>query len=171
MKDWISQSDRILIRTTAENDLSYVLEAEQGTENSPYVAQWTKEQHQDAMKDQDILHLIIEDRIEKRAIGYAIIAGFESIHKSIELRRIVITEKGKGFGREALRLIKVLAFEKYKAHRLWLDVRQHNFRAQTLYLSEGFVKEGLLRECVLYKGRYESIWIMSILEEEYLKAK
>jgi RimJ/RimL family protein N-acetyltransferase len=166
----VAQSDRILIRTTIESDIDYVLQAEQGPENSPFVAQWTKNQHQDAMKDLDILHLIVEDMIEKRAVGYMIIAGFESIHKSIELRRIVITEKGKGFGRESLRLIKSLAFEKYKAHRLWLDVRQNNLYAQELYVSEGFVKEGLLRECVLYKGQYESIWIMSILEEEYLKS-
>ncbi|MFT9497949.1 GNAT family N-acetyltransferase [Anaerosolibacter sp.] len=171
MKESFIQSDRIVLRTTVESDLDYVLEAEQGPENSPYVAQWSRTQHQEAMKDSDILHLVIEDRMEKRAVGYIIIAGLESTHRSMELKRIVVTDKGKDYGREALQLVKKLTFEKYKVHRLWLDVREHNHRAQKLYLSEGFIKEGLLRECVLYKGKYESIWIMSMLEEEYLKIR
>jgi RimJ/RimL family protein N-acetyltransferase len=171
MKDGFIQSDRIVLRSTMESDLDYVLAAEQGSENNPYVAQWTREQHQEAMKDSDILHLIIEEMVEKRTVGYMIIAGVESTHKSMEFRRIVVTDKGNGYGREALQLVKEVAFEKYTFHRLWLDVRQHNRRAQELYLSEGFIKEGLLRECVLYKGKYESIWIMSMLEEEYYKSK
>lgn len=171
MENGFAQLDRIRLRCTVENDLDYVLEAEQGPENSPYVAQWSRTQHQEAMKDPDILHLVIEDMAGKRAVGYIIIAGVESSHKSMEFRRIVVTDKGKDYGRKALQLVKKLAFEKYKVHRLWLDVRDHNHRAQALYISEGFIKEGLLRECVLYKGKYESIWIMSMLEEEYLKIR
>lgn len=42
--------------------------------------------------------------------------------------------------------IKKIVFDKLKAHRLWLDVRLKNYRAQQLYQSEGFIKEGVLRE-------------------------
>lgn len=78
----------------------------------------------------------------------------------------MICNKGNGMGRETLRLIKKFAFEELGAHRLWLDVISKNLRAQNLYKSEGFKEEGVLRECVLYNGNYESLIVMSILENE-----
>ena len=83
----------------------------------------------------------------------------------------MISSKGKGFGRESLKLIKMIAFEELKAHRLWLDVREKNERAQNLYKSEGFIEEGILRECILHEGVYESLIMMSILESEYIKGR
>jgi diamine N-acetyltransferase len=66
----------------------------------------------------------------------------------VEFKRIVVNEKGSGFGHEAVRLVKREVFERYRAHRLWLDVFEHNQRAKALYLSEGFKIEGMLREHV-----------------------
>lgn len=86
----------------------------------------------------------------------------------LEFRRIVISDKGHGFGRETLKLVKKIAFEQLNAHRLWLDVRYKNQKAQRLYKSEGFVEEGILRECILYHGSYESLIVMSILKSEYV---
>jgi len=96
-----------------------------------------------------------------------LMSGLTSQNRCIELKRFVITDKGKGFGREALRLCKFVAFQVEKAHRLWLDVVEHNQRARNLYLSEGFVEEGILRECDFYEGNFQSMVIMSILEDEY----
>ena len=87
--------------------------------------------------------------------------------KSIEFKRIVISEKGKGFGREAVQLVKKIAFETLGAHRLWLEVMEHNGRACQLYQSEGFVSEGLHRESFKQGEKYISLRIMSILADEY----
>lgn len=167
MNKILGQSKLIRLRPTQENDLDFVFEAEHHSDNRDYVDQWTKEKHLSVMQDKDILHLIVEDNNDSKPVGYIIISGLENLNRNIELKRIVITEKGKGFGRESLKLIKRLSFEKLKVHRLWLDVRDHNLRAQKLYESEGFIEEGFLRECVLYKGKFESLIIMSILEIEY----
>lgn len=94
-------------------------------------------------------------------------AGLAEANQSIEFRRIVITEKGRGYGREALRRVKSMAFGELKAHRLWLDVKEHNFRARHVYESEGFVVEGKLRECLKSEDGYESLVVMSILRDEY----
>jgi RimJ/RimL family protein N-acetyltransferase len=51
-------------------------------------------------------------------------------NQSVEFRRIIVTEKNKGYGREALRLIKQLAFERLNAHRLWLDVKESKRTSQ-----------------------------------------
>lgn len=60
-----------------------------------------------------------------------------------------------------------MSFDRHRAHRVWLDVKTHNARAIHVYESEGFVREGVLRECVRAKGTYESLLVMSILDREY----
>lgn len=157
--------DHISIRRTTEADLDYVLATENAKENAPHVAQWSKEKHLASFQNEDILHVIIE--ADHQRAGYAIIAGLKESNKAIELRRIVIVDKGKGLGKAAIQIIKKLAFEELGAHRLWLDVREYNQKAKELYKTLGFVEEGLIRDCLLIDGKFVSHYIMSILEHEY----
>ncbi len=152
---------------TVENHLNFVLQVEQNQENNAFVTQWTKQQHHDALSNNDIAHFIIEKITNNSLVGYAIVAGLSNTNQSIELKRIVITDKGKGYGRETLQLIKKLSFEELSAHRLWLDVKEHNLRAKKLYESEGFIIEGCLRECLKTSEKWESLILMSMLRKEY----
>lgn len=155
----------ITIRETTAEDLEFIIPAEQAEENAPYVAQWSREQHLKAFEEADILHVVIE--AEGHGIGYAILAGRKDANKCIELKRVVIIEKGKGLGRRTLELFKKLAFEELGAHRLWLDVREYNQKAIHLYETLGFVREGLIRECIWMGDKFVSHYIMAILEQEY----
>ncbi|HZI86409.1 MAG TPA: GNAT family protein, partial [Pyrinomonadaceae bacterium] len=146
---------------TSENDLDFVLSAEQSAENRSFVSMWAREQHLGALTSDDLSHLIIKNTADGSRVGYIILAGLADVNQSIEFRRIVVTEKGKGYGKEALRLVKKLAFDELKAHRLWLDVKEHNVRARHLYESEGFVTEGVLRECIKAEAGFESLVLMS----------
>ena len=157
----------IRLLRTGENDLDFVLSAEQSAENRPFVSEWRRAQHLDALTSPDVLHLIIENIADASRVGYVILAGLADTNQNLELRRIVVTDKGKGYGKEALRLVKRLAFEELKAHRLWLDVKEHNLRARHLYESEGFVAEGVLRECIKAEVGFESLVVMSMLYGEY----
>lgn len=171
MKKVLGTFENIMAGYTQEDDLEFVINAEYEKDNAPYIDPWTKEQHLNALTQKDILHLIIKDKVSSKSIGYVILAGLQNPNRNIEFKRIVITEKGKGLGRKALKLIKKIVFEELKAHRLWLDVKDKNHRAQSLYQSEGFTREGILRECILYDEIYESLIIMSMLEKEYYLAK
>lgn len=116
-----------------------------------------------------------------QSVGYLILDDISDPHNNIQIRRIVVTEKGQGYGRQSLRLAKKLVFETYGAYRLWLDVKPYNSRAKSLYESEGFVVEGTLRDCVqlneshdLYRDqgqRRASLTIMSLLRPEYETSK
>ncbi len=162
------ESARLRLRPTQETDLPYVLQAEQHQENSSFIMPWSAEQHRLALTQPDLTHLIIEKLENNQPAGFILLAGLGDANNSIEFRRIVITEKGAGFGKEAVGLVKRLAFERLKAHRLWLDVKDYNQRARHLYEAEGFVVEGILRECLKNGDNYESLVIMAILESEYL---
>ncbi|MCC5623123.1 GNAT family N-acetyltransferase [Nostoc sp. CHAB 5715] len=157
---------KLRLCNTEEADLDYILSAETDDENSQYVIPWSREKHFQAMVNPDIAHLIVKNGTR---IGYVILAGLLDPNQSIEFRRIVITEKGRGYGKATVEMVKQLAFETYNAHRLWLDVKLHNNRAQAVYKTAGFVVEGILRECLKVEGRYDSLIIMSMLQQEYEK--
>jgi len=149
---------------TEEADLDYILNAETDDENRQYIIPWSREKHLLAIANPDIAHLIVKNATR---IGYVILAGLIDPNHAIELRRIVMTEKGKGYGKQTVEIVKHLAFETYNAHRLWLDVKQQNKLAQAVYKKAGFVVEGTLRECLKIEGRYDSLIIMSMLRREY----
>ncbi len=163
----IFTSEFIKLRPTTEEDLDYVMAAERADENSSFVGQWSREQHEATFTSPKFLHFIIEPADDSRTIGFAIMTDMDSRDESIGLQRIVISEKGKGYGRAVIRLIIKLAFEEWQAHRLWLDVVDFNERARHVYQAEGFVQEGIMRECLKYEGRYASTVFMAILRSEY----
>jgi diamine N-acetyltransferase len=160
----------IQLRRTTQDDLDFVLSAEQSAENRSFVSAWTRNEHLAALASKDFAHLIIERIATNRSIGYIILVGLTDANKSIEFRRIVVTEKDKGYGREALRLVKRMAFEELGGHRLWLDVKEHNLRARHVYESEGFMVEGVMRECIKAEAGFESLVLMSMLKTEYVLA-
>lgn len=107
---------------------------------------------------------------QSHRIGYLILRGLDTPDRCVELKRINVAERGRGLGRETLRLLKKLVFEDLRAHRLWLDVMAHNERACHLYLSEGFRPEGAMREAVRVGDRFVDLVLLSILEDEYRAA-
>jgi RimJ/RimL family protein N-acetyltransferase len=155
------------LRTTTLDDLAFVLHAERHPDNCPFVNQWSLVQHAAACHADDSAHYVIEQVTEGARVGYCILQGLTDSDQSVCLRRLVITEKGRGYGRQALRLIKHKVFAELYAHRLWLDVMEHNQRARYLYEAEGFVYEGILRECARSADGFVSFVIMSILAREY----
>lgn len=160
-------SHDITLTPTNEADLDFVLAAEHHPDNAPFITQWSKKRHHLACNSADENHWIIQTIDPQKPVGYVILAGITSPHCAIELLRLVITQKGAGYGRATLKLIKQYAFEYENTHRLWLDVKAHNQRARQLYRSEGFVEEGILRDCMKTTEGYESLVLMGILEEEW----
>ena len=119
------------------------------------------------MSDPNIGHFVVESVPGGRPVGHVILVGLENPDFCLELRRIVISKKSCGYGREALRLIKAYTFDTLTFHRLWLDVFINNKRAFKLYKSEGFTVEGLHREAVRYNDGFVDVKVMSILRSEY----
>ncbi len=155
----------IRLQKTTPEDLILVMEMENHADNRDFVTQNTLERHLEIIARPDEEHLKVIDQ-DNKIIGYVILIGLENPNKAIELRRLVIADKGKGYGRETLRLIKKYCFEQLGTHRLFLDVVEDNPRAQHLYRSEGFVQEGLIREAHKTEKGYKNLLLLSILEHE-----
>jgi len=165
-----TENNRIRLVRTQSEDIPFVVETENDPANSRYIGSWPYEQHLDAISDDDVLHLIVKN-MDGQAVGYVIIRGLEGGHDNIELFRIVITKKDSGYGKNVFELVKKWCFEDLRAHRLWLDVREGNGRAQHVYETQGFKREGVLRECIKEGDGYESLILMSLLDREYFSQK
>lgn len=158
---------RVRLRPTMQSDLDFVLSLEQDPANLPFITPWERTQHEAAIRFPDFRHFIIEAGTGLDAAGFVILIGCRSQHQSIELKRMVVQEKGLGYGRAALRVIKKIVFDDLAAHRFWLDVKERNARAQGLYQSEGFELEGRLRDAVRVEGGRDSLIVMSMLAPEF----
>ena len=167
MKNTLTQSELIRLRLTTQADLDFVLRSETADDNRAFVGQWSRQKHLVALADPNISHLIIEAIADSQPVGYIIVTELTDQNLSLNLKRLVIVQKGQGYGHAALRLLKQVVFEQWQAHRLWLDVKDFNHRARHLYAAEGFVVEGTLRECLKNGDNFKSLVIMSVLQSEY----
>jgi diamine N-acetyltransferase len=156
------------LRPTTPDDLDFVLPAEAVAHQAGYVRLWTRDRHLQTLTDPNESHWIVSDTTTRERVGYAILLGLQDPDQCILLKRVVITQPGKGYGRSVLLQLLDKAFGELAAHRVWLDVMEDNHRARSLYRSLGFVEEGRLRECVKIGDQFVSMWLMSILRAEFL---
>jgi len=162
--------DEIRLRATQPADLDFVLQAEADPENRRFILPWERTQHAAALQDRDLAHWVVERSTDGTLVGFVLLAGLANRHGSLEFRRVVLVEKGRGYGRQVVRFVKRFAFEECAAHRLWLDVLEDNQRARRVYLSEGFIEEGRLREAFWNGERHTSLVLMAMLASEYAAA-
>lgn len=83
---------------------------------------------------------------------------------------IVIGEKdfwGKGYGREAIRVLLRYAFFELGLNRVELEVFAFNTRALRCYEAVGFKKAGVRRQAFFRNGSFHDVVLMDLLAEEF----
>lgn len=165
MENVLMEMDGLEFCLTRPEYLDLIISIEKA--NSSFVFVWPKERHIEAISRVDEMHISVINSSSRELAGYIILAGVGEEDRVLEFRRMAIADKGRGYGRTSVRFIKEYYFKMLKYHRLWLDVYTDNERAINIYRSEGFVQEGILRECKKSGEGYRSMVIMSMLEQEY----
>lgn len=87
-----------------------------------------------------MLQTIIE-KSDGTPIGIMIFCDLMNCEAELQLKRIAILEKGKGYGKEALYLAQKYAFEVLGTKCLSLGTKEHNIRAQSIYKATGFTPD------------------------------
>lgn len=152
----MEQTKKILIKKTDFKDLSKIMGFEK--ENSQFVQQYDLAEHKKILENE--CHLSIFKKKNNSLVGYIILAGVYDKKKAIEFRRIVVSEKGLGYGKDSIELIKKICFKNYKVEKIWLDVYSDNKKAIKLYESQGFLKEKKTQ--LQENNNKRKLWIMSI---------
>ena len=158
------ENNNIGLRAAAIDEVDYIYELEAMPENSQYVVAYSRERHLQIIGNPDEELLIIIDISNGQPLGFVILAGLTNPNLSLEFRRLVIGDKGKGIGRQAVKLVIRYCFETLRFHRLWLDVYEDNLRGIHLYQSIGFKQEGKLRDVIKHKDGYRSLLLFAMLE-------
>lgn len=160
------KTQRLDIVEAEEIEIDAIISIEEQKENRNYIWIGTYEEHLHEINDPEHLLLTFKERENGELVGYALLKlDFKS--NIFEIRRIVITKKGIGYGKEAMIALIRYAFEKTKTNRLWLDVYPDNEVGIKLYESLGMHRDGILRQNYKAERGYLDQIIYSILKEEY----
>jgi [ribosomal protein S5]-alanine N-acetyltransferase len=75
---------------------------------------------------------------------------------------------GKGFATEAVKLLSKFLFEDVGVNRIQAEVMPINEASKKVLLKNGFLKEGTLRQAMLWSGKgIVDLEIYSLLKEDY----
>lgn len=134
------RGERLVIRKARIADADFMQSVESDADNSPWVATWPLGWRITKLGDEDFLQTVIE-KADGTPIGILIFRGMRNAQEKLELKRIALLEKGKGYGKEALYLAQKLAFEVFETSYLYLGTKDTNVRAQSIYKVTGFTAD------------------------------
>ena len=136
---------------------------ERDRDASGYVTVESQQKHRDAFTNERIRYLTIDH--DGDCAGFIILA-IEPETNSVECRRIVVADKGRGTGAEAITAMESYCRKSIGCERIWLDVFTNNGRAHHLYSKLGYreYKRGFYRG-----GEYDGREL--IFMEKYLDGR
>ena len=123
-----------MLRDTLQEELQSIYAMERGSAER-FIVPYSLARHQEELAKPEVIYksILRNDAL----IGFVILV-LEKDGNSVELRRIVINEPGRGFGSQALRLIDETCALELKRGRIWLDVFEINTRARHVYERCGY---------------------------------
>lgn len=75
-------------------------------------------------------------------------------------------DKGKGYTTEALRIFTAYLFDAKKINRLEVEISVENVASRRVAEKCGFKYEGLKRQAIYSRGKYDDIELLSLIREE-----
>jgi diamine N-acetyltransferase len=129
-------NQELLIRATKREELGRICEMERG-EARNFVIPYSLDRHQAEFAKPEVLYKSIWR--SGQHIGFLILV-LDSDARSIELRRIVVTEPGCGYGKKVVRMVDEICRNELGRVRVWLDVFETNERARHVYEQCGYHK-------------------------------
>ncbi len=160
----------MLLAKAVPDDIETIMSFEQHPENRKYVFRGTHEEHLSEIDDPLVGIYVIRKKESNQPVGF-IIYDLDIDSERFELRRVAISEKKQGYGREVFERMFTHAFEELHMNKLWLDVYHDNETGIHFYESLGMVREGVLRENHKEERGFMDQIIYSLLKDEYYNRK
>ena len=162
------ETKRLYITDATEEDIEAIINLETHKDNRDFVWTGTYEEHKTEINDEDYLLFVLRRKEDNLIVGFALIKlDFKS--EIFELRRIAISHKGIGYGKEVMTALLRYAFEEMNINRFWLDVYPDNTIGINLYEGLGMHRDGVLRQNHKSKRGYLDQIIYSMLKTDYFQ--
>ena len=160
------ETKRLYIIEATEVDIETIIELESHKDNRDYIWTGTYEEHKAETSDKNYLLFVFKRKEDNLIVGFALIKlDFKS--QVVELRRIAVSHKGIGYGKEVMNSLLKYAFEERHINRFWLDVYPDNVIGIKLYEGLGMHRDGILRQSYKSERGYLDQIIYSMLKNEY----
>lgn len=103
-------------------------------------------------------------------VGNIELFDIHPVHRTAEIGIVIgrAEHRGKGIGREAMRLLIGHAFRSLNLHKVYLRVHETNERGIKTYGALGFRQEGCARQQLFVDGRYIDELRMGLLASEFV---
>ncbi len=160
------QTQRLGVVPANNSDIAKIIAMETDKDNADFVWSGTYEEHQLEIEDPSYELAIIQAHHTGTVVGFSL-SKLDFHSMKYELKRIVITQKGQGYGREILSGFLKYVFETLNMNRFWLDVYPDNLVGMHLYESLGLCCEGVLRQHYKSERGYLDQIVYAMLREEY----
>jgi RimJ/RimL family protein N-acetyltransferase len=131
----------VTLRPATPADIPFIMATERRPGYEPLVGRFPEDEHRAYLADDDWRYFIGLDETGA-AQGFAILQNVKTETDAQFLRRIVVADAGKGFGRVFLCAVVDWVFANMDVDRFWFSVRNTNERARHVYRSLGFKEEG-----------------------------
>jgi RimJ/RimL family protein N-acetyltransferase len=155
----------LAVRPATEDDAAFIVAAHELPHARGFVLPPTEDDVRAAFAKPDRATLILT--ADGVAAGMVLLGFFPDPPWLVELRRIIVTQPGRGIGTFAMRWVVAHAFDTLAAHRIWLDVVESNAVARRLYERAGFVHEGTYRDGYReIDGRYANLCMYGLLASD-----
>ncbi len=125
----------IEVRSSDRGELAEFSSMETAPDTADYILAYDTARHRAEFARDDIVYLSIYE--DKRLVGFFILA-LETDPKSVEFRRIVIADRGRGIGQAAIPLMEEYCRVQLGRRRIWLDVFEFNHRGRHVYEKLGY---------------------------------
>lgn len=101
-------------------------------------------------------------------VGRAGVFSVDTLARNAEVGLSLLPEqRGKGYGKDVLRVLLGFAFRTRNLHRVHLQTLASNAAALAAYRAVGFVEEARLREQAWVEGTYDDMVLMAVLRSEW----
>ncbi|WP_125560512.1 GNAT family N-acetyltransferase [Pseudoalteromonas rubra] len=110
------------------------VEMESASDTAGFILPYSAEQHLAAMAQAQVIYLSIYQ--SQVLVGFIILSLDGT--SSVEFRRIVVSEKGRGIGQHAMSSMEQYCIDVLGRKRIWLDVFSENARGIHIYQKQGY---------------------------------
>ena len=127
-----------------------------------------KERYEGILRNESSAEFAVD--VEGTLIGRASLFGFDDLAQNAELGVNLGPEyRGKGYGRDVVRVLLQYGFVHRNLHRIWLETLATNEAGLRAYRAAGFVEEGRLREQAWSDGAHVDVVRMAVLRRDWYR--
>ena len=129
----------IEIRRSRRDELPLFCQLDQQLDVADYIVESSHQDHLNSFDDPQTVYLTIVRN--RRPAGYFVIC-LEDMEQRVEFKRVVVDEKHRGIGQNAILQMEEFCKSELGVSRIWLDVFDFNQRAQHIYTKLNYRKFG-----------------------------